>query len=306
MAIDLDFKIETTECCDEVIFTDTTCSFDASKPALCCDGYGANGNPDKTDISYTRFNWATPDNVAYTNVDLGFVPNVGARVLFTIDSGTTGVLVVCIGGKQIGKAVFVDTLVLLTQSLVDNINSLTDETGWYAKITNEVTNEITIINTCRGIEYNGLLLNVFINGDIFVTIPTELTAGGDDKEDSISITMLNFLKPECASFNTLPPFQDGVHRIDYFIYDFNNEEVARKTKYVLIDCQVLSMLRALTRLLLSNDCNCNKTGLSKKTLLFKARYEAIKISFCEGDYKCANREVKELLEDMQNVCLDCD
>ena len=306
MALDLNFKIETTECCNELIFTDTTCSYDALKPALCCDGYGVNGNPNKEDISYTRFNWATPDNVPYTNLDLSFVPNVGARVSFTINSGTTGVLVICLGGKQIGKALFVSTLELLTQSLVDNINSLTNQTGWYAKITNETTNEITIIHTCRGTEFNSLLLSIYVNGDISVTIPNDLTSGGDDGNDSISITMLDLIEPQCASDTIAPPFQDGVHRVDYFVYDTNNEEVARKTKFVLIDCQIVSMLRALTRLLLSNDCKCNKSGLSKKTLMFKARWEAIKISFCEGDYKCVNREVKELLEDLQNVCLDCD
>lgn len=311
MALEIDFKIETTNCCNEVIFTDTTCRYDSSRPAFCCDGYGSDGNIDQTSISYTRFNWALPNNSAYTNIDLGWKPNVGAMTKFTIDSGTNGVIVVCIGGVQIGKEIFVDTIAKLRDALVLAINLNTATTGWYAVATNFLTNEITIYNVSRSTEFNGLGLTLYVNGDLVVTIPVvptdyNTTSGGDDLSDSLSITMLDLIGPECASDTVAPPFPDGVHRVDYFLYDSVGEEITRKTKYVLLDCNVVSMLKALARLVISNDCKCNVNSLSRKLILFRARYDAALSMFEECDFKCANKEIQQLLEDLKNVCLDCD
>ena len=61
MALELDFELSISECCDELQFCDTTCIVDPNEPALCCNGYGALGNPNVSDIGSTKFDWILPD-----------------------------------------------------------------------------------------------------------------------------------------------------------------------------------------------------------------------------------------------------
>jgi hypothetical protein len=305
MGLELNFNIKSAECCNELLFTDTTCVYDSNKPANCCDGYGVEDNITKYQIGGTRFNWQLPDGQVFTNINVGWVPGLGARASFTIDSATAGVIVVCVGGKQLGKEVYVDDLSMLAQALVDDINSNTDSTGWYAMITDDATNQITLYSVSTGVENNDLGVDLYVTDDLTVTLIDALTLGANDGSDSYTFTMFDLISANCDS-EVSTDFPDGIHRVDYIVYNLENVEVSRVVKHVFVDCKLLSMLRALAKLVISNDCKCNSAGLSKKLILFRARYDAAKIMFSEGDYKCANEEIQQLLEDLENVCLDCD
>jgi hypothetical protein len=305
MTLNLNFNIKSAECCNELLFTDTTCVFNPHKPALCCDGYGSEGNIEKYEIGSTRFNWALPDGQYFTNIDVAWVPGVPARASFTINSATAGVIIVCVGGNQIGKEIFVDTVAKLRDALVVDINSKTEQTGWYAKVTNFLTHQITLYNVSNGLEYNDLSLQLFTTDDLVATVIDAETFGGNDGTNGRVFTMFDLIAANCATEGSTD-FPDGIHRVDYIVFDSEGDEVSRVTKAVFIDCKVLSMLRALAKLVISNDCKCNANGLSKKLIYYRARYDAAKVMFNEGDYDCANEEIQQLLEDLKNVCLDCD
>jgi hypothetical protein len=301
MSLDVNFKIETNQDCGKLKFTDTTCEYNPLKPAHCCDGYGVDDNINKWEIGSTAFNWITPTGTVFTKRDLGFTPGVSAKASFEVTGGTDGVLIVCVGGKEVGKAIFVTDIDTTVEALVVDINSKSEQTGWKAIFVGSV---ITVINTSTDIEFNGLSLEVYVTDTMTVTINEALTAGGDDEDDSHYITMR-------ALYGGLPcptdqiKFESGIHTVVYIIYNGAGEEVARKTLKVFVDCEIINGLRKLTELLMANDCSCGNGTLAKRIMLLRARYDAICAMFSKKEYDCINEEVLDLLEDIKSACTDC-
>lgn len=301
MALDLDFKIDKNQDCGKLKFTDITCEYNALKPAQCCDGYGVDGNIEKYDVAYTRFNWVTPTGLPFTKVDLGFVPGKPARASFDVTGGTSGVIIVCLGGKEIGKAIYVTDLDDMIEAIVVDINSKSEQTGWRA---NFLGSTITVLHTTNDITYNDLGLEVFVTDTMTVTVNEALTAGADDGTDSVYITMQS-LYGSAPCPNNLYYFESGIHSVSYIVYDSLDNEVARKTLKVFIDCEIISGLRKLTELLMACSCSCGNEVLAKRILLLRSRYDAICAMFSKGEYECINQEVMDLLEDIKSACLDC-
>jgi len=301
MSLKVNFKIENNQDCGKLKFTDITCSYNPLLPATCCDGYGVDENINKWEVGSTRFNWITPSGNTFTAVDLGFVPGISAKASFDVTGGTDGVVVVCVGGKEVGKAIFVTDIATLVEALVVDINSKNELTGWKAIFTGTV---ITVVNNSTGTEYNGLSLEVYVTDSMTVSVIDSTTSGGNDEDDSHYITMQNLYgSTTCPADEN--KFEAGIHTVVYVVYNSAEEEVSRQTLKVFIDCEVLNGLRSLTEYLMAQNCSCGNGVLGQRILLLRARYDAIKAMFCKGDYDCINEEMIELLDDINGACLDC-
>jgi hypothetical protein len=301
MSLNVNFKIETNQDCGKLKFTDTTCEYDPIHPAVCRDGYGVDTNINKWEVDTTKFNWITPSGTTFTKVDLGFVPGVAAKASFDITGGTDGVVIICVGGKEVGKAIFVTTIAAMVESLVVDINTRNPETGWKAIFAGTV---ITLVSTSTGTEFNGLSVQAYVTDSMTVTVTDIVTVGGDDGNDYFYITMLALYGGVSSSTN-LAKFEPGIHTAVYIVYNSIGEEVSRKSLKVFIDCEIINGIRRLTELLMSGNCSCGNGTLAKKLLLLKSRYDALCSMFSKGEYDCINEEVEDLLEDVKSACLDC-
>lgn len=303
MALELDFKIDKNTTCSKLKLTDITCEYNTGELCECETGYGFLSNIRKNEIGSTCFNWILPNYQSLMNVDLGWVPGLPAYATFSIDAGIEGVIVVCIGGKEVGKAIYSDGLDKLAEAVALNINVNSEYTGWKAYVTNDTT--VTVYNTCTSTQYNGLSLEVLVTDSIGVTVNEALTLGANGEDDSIYISYLD-LYPGFCEPNVVPKFEDGVHQITYIVKDSQGEEVARESKNILVDCEMVNCLRNLTKLYMSKNCKCSVDNLSKKVVSLRARLDEIRVMFSEGEVKCVNDSVKEFLEDCHNACLDCE
>lgn len=300
MSLDLSFKIEKNNDCGKLKFTDTTCSYDPSNQASCCSGYGVDGNSQKWEVISTDFNWAMPSGVAFTRVDLGFVPGHSAKASFDVTGGTDGVIVVCVGGKEVGKGIFVTDIATMVESIVNDINSKSNQTGWRA-LYSGVT--ITVYSIDYGTEYNALALEVYVTDSMTVTVNEATTAGANDSDDEHYISVQNLYGNATVPEN-MWYFENGIHIVTYITYDNAGDEIARKKLHVLIDCEIINGLNQLVEMLM-HSCSCGTAELAERISLLKARYEAIKTMFNNGEFSCVNKEVENLIEDIRNACLDC-
>jgi hypothetical protein len=310
MAFDLDFSMCIASDCNQMQLCDTTGDFNPLKPAENCDGYGVIDYGLRTDeimrsqVASTTFSFIMPSGATYTNQDLGFVPAQYAQVSFTLSGGAIDDwIVVLINGISLGNAIYYIDLSQTIIDLVNSINSYSDVTGWTAYY---ASSTITIRNTDSGTEFNGLTLTTMLNtsSNITVTTTSDQTAGGNDGDDCITITV-----PEVYGQGRCPDglccWPVGVYTLTYKIFDTNGVELARKQKKFLVDCQVSKCIYNHVKILTGDDCKCDTAKAWPKVLRLKQTLEAIQEEFACGLYDCANEHVQDLYDECKSMCLDC-
>ncbi|MHA2401856.1 MAG: hypothetical protein ACXADH_02610 [Candidatus Kariarchaeaceae archaeon] len=306
MALELDFEICVAECCDQIEFCDTTCELNPLKPALCCDGYGALGNITKRDIAYTRFNWKFPDGTTFTDVDAQWQPAVTACANILYTAGTTGSTVVIIGNVFIGAATFTTTLEAMVIALVNDINSLSAQHGFTATYVEGVvpgTYDVTVCKTETGVQYNSLLVVVSGTGDIAATFDT-VTSGGTNGSNCRVWLLTDLYGVDCPG-PTYPNWPDGVYEITYILYDDQDNEIARKSKKFLVDCNAKRCVCELIKLVASGKCQCSTEEFDARLVKLRSKLDAAYIQFDECLHDCAQETVLEVGKQCENFCLDC-
>ena len=306
MALELDFELSITDCCDELQFCDTTCKFDPNKPALCCDGYGALGNPNIQDIYSTSFNWILPDGSSYNNVNPLFVQGLPAIYTLQITGGTVGNVGVAINSVYIGTTFFQTDLETTTTGLVNSINSLTAGTGWYAYKDSSDTTGTTIIisNVNNGIAYNSMPTYVDVDGDMTTSwLSSQVTSGGRNGDACYTVNLDDVVSEPC-SVDSFPNWLDGVYCLTYIVYDQNGIEIARKTKKFFIDCNAKNCLKTLIKTLLDDCKDCDEAD--PRIVMLRSKLDAARNQFDECLYDCAQETIESVSKQCRNFCLDCD
>jgi hypothetical protein len=306
MALELDFEICPTECCDQIQFCDITCEYNPLKPADCCDGYGVNGNFEKRNIAYTRFNWKMPDMTTFTNVDVQWQPAVPACMSITFTGGTTGSAVVIIDNEFIGAATFLTTLEEMVSALVNDINSLSEQHGWMATyVAGAVAGEwdVTICKTEPGVQHNALLTTVSATGDITADFDLQ-TSGGTNGDNCYTFILTDLYGTDCPG-EFYPNWPDGVYDITYIIFDDQDNEIARKSKKFLVDCNARNCICELIKLAASGKCKCSTEEFDKRLVKLRSKLDAAHIQFDECLHECAQETVQSVGKECENFCLDC-
>lgn len=303
----LDFSITQLDCCTKVQFCDITCEHDPVNVGACCDGYGENDNISKRDIAYCRWNIEFPDGSTYTNLDLGWKPGLKSFGSFQVTGGTTGVIVVAIQNQVIGQAIFTSTVAFTVQLLVQSINASSSTTGWVAEIDSNDPTLVVVTSTKQGAEFNGLNVAVSVSGDITVNLITDPTEGGTDDTDCVCINLddiYNTCNCDPCGCDVESVYPDGVYRWTYILYDSNDVEIARKSNYVLFDCQVKACYRKAILGMGEDLCGCGGK-LEERLIKLKMKMEQAHLQLEECLYDCANKTIQSASKMCKNICLDC-
>lgn len=302
MALELDFELSISDCCDELQFCDTTCIIDQNAPALCCDGYGALGNPMISGIGKTTFNWTLPSGASYTNIDPGFLQGLPACYTLILTGGTTGNIAVAIGSLLVGFAAYNTTITQTAQDLVNSINSLTAGTGWLAYL-GSTTETIVICKDVNGTPYNNLSVDVSLTGDLTTNwLAGDLTADGRNGTNCYNVQLGDLFLDPC-SLENYPHWMDGVYEVTYIVYDLLNNEINRKTKKFFIDCNAKNCLKTLIKTLLQDCLDCEETD--PRVVMLRSKLDAARNQFDECMYSCAQETIDSVNKQCKNFCLDC-
>ena len=304
MSIQLNFTICQSENCNSLEFCETTCTYNPSAPFDCCDGYGYATNPSRYDVARTNFFVELPDGTC-VNRDIGYVPSVSARKGIQITGGTTGGVIITVGGVVLATALFTVSIQALVADIVSQINSGVTTPDYYAVQTANDTFFIYAVET--GSSSNGRQVSVLPDATSDITFA--FTTSGDTLEDGagtdcIEIT-LDLLFNNCSNPEYKNLFLDGVYTIVYSIFDQNDSEIGRVKKRVFLDCQTRNCLKELILLSLSRKCNCDPSKLQDRITLIRSRLEAAKWEFEDGAYDCANDTLMDACDRCRDACLDC-
>jgi hypothetical protein len=298
MPLDIEFDICLGEDCIQAQICDTTCSFDPQLPANCCDGYGSPGNPVKNDVITTKLHWEYPDGTCILGTDIGFVPGTQPCQSFEFTAGTTGGVMVVIGTEVLSIiGTFPGTLNDLAAAVATDINN---KPGWNASYVGAV---VTVCKDEVGTVYNGLPVQIFPDSgsDIAFTLTGPLLEGGIGS-DCMTFTSNDLANDDCLE---APPFMDGVHTVTYIVCDGSGNELARKTRKFLFDCQTKNCIKELVKLSVDEKCTCDTDKLSEKIAQLRARFEAAHIQMDECLFDCANETIQATCKACLNACLDC-
>src|SRR3990172_1498668 len=303
MALDQNFTLDSSSCCDQMQFCDTTCVFDPVNPGDCCDGYGTDGNIEKNAVVETRFKWIFPDGTSYTAVDVGCVAAQYATVQFDLIGGTAGDgIVVMIDGVTLGTAIYTTSIVQVRQDLLNAINLLSPTTHWRAYRGDDT---IFLVSTVSGTEYNNLTLSVFTTpaATFTVTITDDQTTGANDSTDCYTFILPDLFGSTCPGPD-YPNWPVGVYTLTYISLDLNGVELTRKTQKFFNDCAVRNCICNATRQLLGG-CECRDGDGWAKVSALRTELDALIQAFNEGSYTCANEGVQDLQTRCKHLCLDC-
>jgi hypothetical protein len=308
MALDLKFKISETDTCDQVQICDITADFIPNSPAESCNGYavlddGAMNTILRSDVVSSKINVIFPDGTKFTGFDVGLLPAQHATGNFTLAAGAVGdALIVDIDGVYLGQATYIASLADTIVNLVNSINLNTAVTGWMAYYEDET---VYLLATSSDTAYNDLAINVYqtSGGSFTVTINTTVTAGGNDGDGCVTITL-----PDLYGQTVCPPgypcWPIGVYTWTYIIYDTDGKELSRSQQKVLFDCQVVKCICAqVQRLLECTSCDGKEAAAKVRNLqiLLDAVYE----EFNTGNYDCANEHIQDLFKKCKSLCVDC-
>ena len=309
MALELDFDICISECCDKLQFCDNTCVFDPNAPVNCQDGYGSIGNPTLSQIGSTLFNWILPDGTTFNSVNPLFLQGLSASYSLQITGGTGGNVGVAINSTYIGTTFYITDLATTANNLVTSINSLGQGTGWYAYIdTTDVTlTTVIIYNVNVGTAYNNM--SILVDTDVTMTtswVVTDLTANGRDGSNcyDVELTDLYSATQNPCQLTNYPNFSDGVYTITYIVFNTDGLEINRKTKKFFIDCNAKKCLKTLIKTLLDDSCGCSDPD--PRIVMLRSKLDAARNQFDECLYKCAQETIESVNKQCINFCLDCD
>jgi len=306
MALELDFDLSITDCCDELQFCDTTCVVNPDDPALCCDGYGALNNPNISDIYSTSFNWVLPSGAVYNNVNPGWLQGLQACYSLQITGGVGGNIGVAINSTYIGTTFFNTDLSNTASQLVQSINSLSTGTGWWAyKDQNDITGTTVVIcNLQNGIGFNALPVLVSADGTMTTSwLVGDETSGGRNGDACFTVN-LDDVVPDPCTVESFPSWLDGVYTLTYVVYDVNGIEITRKTKKFFIDCNAKKCLKTLIKALLDDCKDCDEAD--PRIVMLRSKLDAAKNQFDECLYECAQETIESVSKQCRNFCLDCD
>ena len=302
MALELDFNLSISECCDELQFCDTTCKIDPNNPAHCCDGYGALGNPILSDITSTSFDWILPSGAIYNGVNPLFLNGLPAQYTLTISGGTSGSIAVAINSLVLGVATYSVSIAQTIQDLVNDINSNTTGSGWFAFV-GVATDTIIIQKNISGVAYNNMLVDVSVSGTLTTTwVLGNTTALGREGSNCFNVK-LDDLVPDPCTISSFPSWLDGVYTLTYVVYGVNGE-LTRKTKKFFIDCNAKSCLKSLIKATI-NDCkDCEEAD--PRIVMLRSKLDAARNQFDECLFDCAQETIDSVNKQCRNFCLDCD
>ena len=300
----LDFSVSNVECCSKVKLCDTTCEFDPCLEVACTDGYGIGTNKTKYDIGSTAFNFKMPDGTIYNNVNLNFKPATRAYGKFTVTGGTTGAIVVNVGGVLVANTVFMTDVETTLKNLVNVANGDSKNTGWHMELIG--TDTIKVISNIPGVLYNGLSVNVGLSGNLIVTMVDDPTAYGSGVDNCVEFGIADIYTTNAAPVgNSGPDFADGVYEITYIIYDSVGVEIDRVTKCILFDCMVKACVKSAIMKLGDGCCGGCEDELVERVLKIKSKIEQAHAQLAEGLGDCANSTIESAGKLCTNICLDC-
>lgn len=308
MALDLDFSVRVSECCNKIKICDCTGDYDPENPTdSACNGYGMTDAGERTDevirsqVVSTAFNVISPSGTVFTNKNLGLVIAQYASVSMDITDGAAGDwLIVTIADIYLGQAIYISDSTDLVVNLVKSINLNSSVTGWRAYYSSST---VYIYNTDSGTEFNGQTLAVYTNTSTALTIDISesQTSGGNDLDDCVFVTVADLYGwANCPS----SCWTDGVWTFVYIILNESGTEIARKNKKFLFDCNVKKCICNHLKRLTDDNCGCHDDVKVKVSLLTQT-LEAIGNEFDCGLYDSANEHIQDLSEQCSELCLDC-
>lgn len=302
MALELDFNLSISECCDELQFCDTTCIFDPNNPALCCDGYGSLGNTAISRITSTSFNWVLPGGASYNGINPLFLNGLPAKYTLTITGGTSGSVAVAINSLVLGVATYSTSTAQTAQDLVNDINSNTSGSGWLAFV-GVNTSSIIIQKNINGAAYNNMIVDVSVSGTLTTSwLSTNKTGSGRDGTNCFNVK-LDDVVPDPCTVSSFPSWLDGVYTLTYIVNDVNGE-VTRKTKKFFIDCNAKNCLKTLIKATI-NDCkDCEEAD--PRIVMLRSKLDSARNQFDECLFDCAQETIDSVNKQCRNFCLDCD
>lgn len=302
MALELDFELSISECCDELQFCDTTCIIDQNAPALCCDGYGALGNPTLSDIYSTSFNWVLPSGAIYNNVNPMFLQGLPACYTLILTGGNTGNIAIAINSLLVGVAAYNTSLSQTAQDLVNNINSFTAGTGWYAHI-GSTPETIVICKNINGQAYNLMPVDVSLAGTLTTDwVVGDITSGGREGTNCYDVK-LDDVVPDPCTVESFPSWLDGVYALTYIVYDVNGGEIMRKTKRFFIDCNARNCIKTLIKALIDDCKDCEEAD--PRIVMLRSKLDAARNQFDECLFECAQETIDSVNKQCKSFCLDC-
>lgn len=302
MSLEIDFEITQKDNCTQLQLCDTTCEFDPRGLVNCCNGYGDGSNPTKRDIAFTRFNFELPNGQSFLDIDKQWVPGTKSQAEFRINVGTNGVIVVSVNGIILGNVVFMTNIPFTVNLLIQNINSTSSTTGFNAYLKPGTVDSIIVERNETGVSYNGSVINIGLSGDVEVILDSPTFNGGSDETDCTCFVLPDLYgELDCPiSYN----WEDGVYTITYILYDFNNQEIARKSLKVLLDCNSQIGIRDIILASSKGACGCSD-DVNEKILKIKLMLEMAHVQMEECLYEAANDTIKLVCKMIKNICLDC-
>lgn len=301
MSLALDFEICQQDC-ETFDFIDETCFHKYSNPYFCTDGYNVPDGIDVNNLGTPLFNWILPDGNTYQDIDLGYQVGTKARGSFKFDSGTNGNISITVAGVLIASIQFDTDIPTTISSLIDVINLNSGISEWQAfQPTGTPLDEITIESLLYGVTHNNKQIDVDTTGDLVFSFPTsDLTSGANGFTDSYCFGMAEITGVDCLSYE----IPTGIHKVTYRVIDSGSVEVARLTKYVLVDYAIRNAIKEWIMLTTESTCCCVES-INEKVAQLRMMHEMIKVEFDCGMFDCAQKAIQKTMKFMNNICLDC-
>jgi len=297
MELNLDFEICQIDC-DRFQFTDTTCFHNYYQPFFCTNGYNVPDGIDVNDIAKTLFTWIMPDNSIITDVDLGYKVGTKSRFYLTLSAGTLGTANIKVDGVTIGSTLFNTDLSTTLDTLMLSINTNSITSGWQMFRLTGLNFVIEAVD--YGVAFNDKLFTFASSDDIAFTYATNVSAGANGFTDIFCFGMAEIYSLTCTD----TPIPAGIHRVTYKIFDINNLELARVTKYVLVDWELRNVIKSWIMLSTQSDCGCSEK-IDERILEFRLMLEKAQIQFEHYTYTCAQKTIDKMKKIASNFCLDC-
>jgi len=301
MILNSDFEICQVDC-EAFEFIDTTCFHRYSNPYLCTDGYNVPNGVDVNDLGIPLFNWVLPDGSNFQDIDLGYQVGTKARVNFSLDSGTTGITEVEVGGKIIALAIWNIDINTTVSDLINLINANSESSRWQAfQLPSASADEFTIESLDYGVINNNLQITFnTVVGDMVFGFTSDLTAGANGFTDRYCFGMAEISGVDCLEYE----IPTGIHKVTYRIIDDSGVEISRKTKYVLVDYSIRNAIKEWILLTTQENCSCSDK-IDERVAELRMMHEKIKVQFDCKMFDCAQKTIQKTVKYMNNICLDC-
>ena len=305
MSFNLSFNVSEGSCCKVATLCDTTCLIEHYNKYTCADGYGVNGNITLEDVDYTRFDFKLPDGTLLSDVDLFWKPGTFSKFRFQVTAGTNGIFVLSVANVIIGQQYFVTDIDTTIALLIQNVNTLSVQTGWQAFLQDGSTDIIVIESIQYGSEYNGLAYDITVSGDIAVIAIAgdplvTFNANGNSSSLKFGYDAIQGIVPATQENN----FPDGVYEITYILYNSSNQAIGRSSIHVLFSCQLECIIRKLILLPVKEKCTCSEK-FDDRLLELRLMLEKAGIQMDDCLFDCAQETMLLAHKMAKGICLDC-